>query len=686
MIRGQVLRVEGMTCSACVNYVESALKQVAGVEGASVNLANNTARVEGTADVADLIAAVEGAGYRASLPTLAPTPRDDSATELLASVALTVPIVVISMGWMHRSLGVNLLIGVLTAFVVFGLGRSFFRNASQALANRVANMDLLIAIGSASAWVYSAVALVLFRENPHALSEHLYFETGAVIVTLVMTGRHLERNAKGAMSDAVNKLFALQPPRATKVATEGDVELAINEIQIGDLLRVRPGGQIAVDGVVAEGSSYVDEAMLTGEPVPRQKTIGSYVTAGTVNQNGTLLYRANRIGQDTMLASIIELVDKAQGSKAPIQRLTDKISSIFVPVVIGLATVTGIAVWLTGSTLEISFMRAIAVLVISCPCALGLATPTAIIVGIGAGAKQGILIKDAESLERAAHVKVVVLDKTGTLTVGRPQVVEMETDLDHGEFLRIISSAELPSEHPFGKAIVELARSQNIAIVPPETYQAIPGQGLKATSADGLVEIGPDDFGVICRLNGNTIGRIKIADTVHPDAQQAVSRLTELGVKPVLASGDQSETVEAVAKELGIREVHSRILPAGKAELVTKLQLVGPVGMVGDGINDAPALAKADLSIAMGSGTAIAMESAQITLLRSNPLGIPTAIRLSRATVSTIKWNLVWAFGYNVVMIPLAVLGFLNPMFAAGAMALSSVTVVLNSLRLKSFK
>jgi Cu+-exporting ATPase len=729
------LDLQGMHCASCVGRIERSLKKVVGVEKADVNLATNRASITydpAQASPAAMVAAVEKTGYGAAVvadtkpkETQAPG-RDKALLNLVGAALLTLPVLILSMTSMAaphttgpqmpgmemsrqgRSAWVEWLFAALTTGVVFGFGRQFFIGAWNALRHGgAATMDTLVALGASAAYFYSLAELVW---APHP---QVYFETAATIVTLILMGRRLEARAKRRATDTIQSLIALTPKTARLVTSNGERDVPLDSVRPGDMLRVRPGEKLAVDGVVTEGSSAVDESMLTGESLPVEKAGGDKVIGGTVNKNGTLLYRATATGGGTVLAHMVRLVEEAQGSKAPVQRLADRVSSVFVPAVLGVALVTFL-VWFFGLHAGIAgaLTPAVAVLVIACPCALGLATPTAIMVGTGRGAALGILIKNGEALERAHRISRIVFDKTGTITEGRPVLTDvvLHNGLDRRGLLRLAAAVERGSEHPLASAIVEGADAEGLA-GSAETFTSVTGLGVRAMvdSRDVLVgtatllresgvvipEAATADMArleaegktsVLVAVGREQAGVLAVADTVRPGAKDAIARLHGMGLSVALLTGDSERVAQAVAQQVGVDEVRAGVRPDGKAAAVKAWQEEGKarVAMVGDGVNDAPALAQADLGVAMGKATDVAMEAADITLLRADLNGVADAILLSRRTMKIIRQNLFWAFIFNVIGIPLAATGLLNPMLAALAMAFSSVTVVTNSLRLKT--
>jgi len=714
----RALDLQGMHCASCVGRVERSLKKVAGVSDAAVNLATNRARVTFDPSVVTpetLVAAVEKAGYGAALvtrtrPQTQEAPgRDVALVNLIGAAALTLPVLAVSMLWMMRPVGLDWAMAALTATVVFGFGRQFFVGAWSALRHGgAATMDTLVALGASAAFFYSLGELVW---APHP---QVYFETSATIVTLILLGRWLEARARRRASDTIRALIALAPQTARLVGGNGgERDVPLDVLEPGDLIRVRPGEKVAVDGLVTEGESWVDESLLTGESLPVEKTPGDVVTGGAVNGSGGFVFKATATGVDTTLARMVRLVEEAQGSKAPVQRLADAVSGVFVPAVLGVALLT-FAVWFFAlhAGAAHALTPAVAVLVIACPCALGLATPTAIMVGVGRGASLGILVKDGAALERAHKIRRVVFDKTGTLTEGRPSLrdIVLHNGLPRQVLLQMAAAAERGSEHPLGRAIVEAADAEGLNDR-AESFTSVAGEGVRASVGGQEVLVGTlglldganvavpaDARADMARLEsegktallvsaGQSVkGVLAVSDTLRPGANEAVARLRKMGIEVALLTGDSPRVAQAVAAQVGITDVRAGIKPDGKAAAVRAWQTdtPGAVAMVGDGVNDAPALAQADLGIAMGRATDVAMEAADVTLLRADLNGVADFLLLSRRTMKTIRQNLFWAFLFNLIGIPLAALGLLSPMLAAGAMAFSSVSVVTNSLRLKS--
>ncbi|QAU35956.1 copper-translocating P-type ATPase [Janthinobacterium sp. 17J80-10] len=714
------LAIEGMTCASCVARVEKALAKVPGVLTVSVNLATETAHVSATRGIAQegLFKAVEKAGYRAArvgaLTGVTERPRDHGGVAVVAAALLTLPLTVpmlLELGGGHYMLPGWMQL-LLATPVQFWLGARFYRAGWKAVMAGAGNMDLLVALGTSAAYGLSVYQLLAHR---HHGMPHLYFEASAVVITLVLLGKWLEARAKRQTTAAIRALQALRPAFA-RVRRDGvDADLPVAQVRVDDLVVVRPGERIAVDGVVEEGTSHVDESLITGESLPVARYIGDKVTGGAINGDGLLLVHTSAIGAETALARIIRLVESAQAAKAPIQRLVDKVSAVFVPVVLLIALATFVAWSLAGAASETAIINAVAVLVIACPCALGLATPAAIMAGTGVGARHGILIKDAEALEVAHSVTTVVFDKTGTLTIGKPALVElMPCGIGQDELLQLAAAIQSGSEHPLARAVTERASAEGMVILPVADMKALPGRGLAATVAGRdlrlgstrlMTELGIELAPLQARASelehsGHTVswlaaagssplllGLLAFGDQLKPGAKDAVDRLHALGVTTVLLTGDNRGSAAAVGQALGIRQVVAEVLPEDKAGKVDELKRAGQiVAMVGDGINDAPALAAADVGIAMATGTDVAMHAAGVTLMRGDPALVADAIDISRRTHRKIRQNLFWAFIYNLVGIPLAALGMLNPVVAGAAMAFSSVSVISNALLLRRWK
>ncbi len=738
--------ITGMSCAACSNRVEKAVSKVSGVTSCSVSLLTNAMSVEGTASSKEIIKAVKEAGYGAKLQGQKDEKEDDLLEDhetpalkkrLIASLFFLIILMYFSMGHMmwgwplpswfndnHIAMGI---VQMLLAGIIMVINQKFFISGFKSLWHRSPNMDTLVALGSMASFVWSVYALLMMTraqvDGQHAVvmkyMMEFYFESAAMILTLITVGKMLEARSKGKTTNALKGLMNLAPKKAVILKDNQEVTVAIDQVLVGDIFVVRPGESIPVDGVIIEGNSALDESALTGESIPVDKTVGDQVSSASINQSGFLKCRATRVGQDTTLSQIIKMVSDVATSKAPIAKVADQVSGVFVPAVIGIAVVTFIIWILAKGDFLYALARSISVLVISCPCALGLATPVAIMVGNGVGAKHGILFKSAESLEETGRVQIVALDKTGTITKGQPKVVKIETvgEYDQQRFIKEAVSLESKSEHPLARAIIEYAKEKGIQDEEVSNFEALPGHGLKAkyygkelvggslTFIEQLVSI-PQEFidlamkeadlgrtPLLFALDHHFIGMISVADVIKEESPQAIKELHQMGIQVVMITGDNEKTAKAIAKQVGVDEVIAGVLPDGKVAAIQKLKSLGKVAMVGDGLNDAPALTQAHIGIAIGAGSDVAIDAAEVVLMNSRLSDVSAAIRLSRATLRNIHENLFWAFIYNIIGIPLAagiwipIFGWtLNPMFGALAMSLSSFSVVSNALRLNFVK
>ena len=741
----KTFNIEGMTCASCAQTIEKATQKLRGVNLSSVNLATEKLVVEydpGMVNLTDIIKAVMDSGYEAheEVATADTVDQDKEKKQkeikslwnrFLISALFTAPLLYIAMGHLVNAPLPDFInpmmnpeafaiVQLVLTLPVVAVNSKIYRNGFKALSKGHPNMDSLISLGTSAAFLYGVFATVMIFRGEVAYANELYYETAAVILALIVLGKYLETLTKGKTSEAIKKLMGLAPKTALVVRNGKESEISIDEVVVGDIIVVRPGGKMPVDGVVIEGLTSVDESMLTGESIPVEKSVGDAIIGASINKNGTIQYKATKVGKDTALSQIIKLVEDAQGSKAPIAKMADIISGYFVPIVIAIAILSAIAWYFAGQTGVFALTIAISVLVIACPCALGLATPTAIMIGTGKGAEHGVLFKSGTALETTHKLNTIVFDKTGTITEGKPKVTDIITaeGISETELLTLSASAEKGSEHPLGEAIVNSAEEKGLAFLKTETFNAIPGHGIEVTingqhlllgnkklmdewhiglgnlasASDALASQGKTPMYIA--KDGKIAGIIAVADTVKESSLRAIKKLHKMGIEVAMITGDNKRTAEAIAKQVGIDRVLSEVLPEDKANEVKKLQDEGKkVGMVGDGINDAPALAQADVGIAIGSGTDVAIESADVVLMRSDLMDVPTAVELSKSTIRNIKENLFWAFAYNILGIPFAmgvVYAFggplLSPVIAAAAMSFSSISVLLNALRLKGFQ
>ncbi len=730
MNKREELKISGMNCASCSARVERGLSKADGVTKVSVNLATERANVEfddSKIKIADLIKTVESLGYGAGKAFDVSKDKEKETREkesrklkilLVSSIILSSPLI-LAMLLSFININIDFLHNVyfqliLATPVQFIIGFRFYKSAFHAIKSKSANMDVLVVLGTSAAYLFSLYnAFFTNQTQVDGMMKGLYFEASATIITLILLGKYLEAIAKGKTSEAIKKLVGLQPKTAIVVRDGAEIEISVEDVKVGDIILVKPGERIPVDGRITFGNSSVDESMLTGESMPVEKKTGDLVTGATINKFGAFRFEATKVGRDTVLSQIIKMVEDAQGTKAPIQKVADRVAGIFVPVVIGIAFVTFLIWLLVFGNLTTAIVSAVSVLVIACPCALGLATPTAIMVGTGKGAENGILIKGGEYLEISYKLNAIVLDKTGTITKGQPEVTDIMTfgDVTKPEILRLSAISEKLSEHPLGVAIFEKGKNDFGDLPDPDKFEVIPGMGVMSTIEDKTIYIGTRKYlsekmvsvsdiepeivnlenqgktVMLVAINGSAEAIIAVADTVKEDSKQAIEEMQNMGIEVYMLTGDNTRTANAIANQVGIQNVLAEVLPENKASEIEKIKKQGKlVGMVGDGINDAPALVTADIGIAIGTGTDIAIEAADITLMRGDLRSIPTAIRLSRQTMRKIKQNLFWAFVYNIIGIPFAAFGLLSPVIAGAAMAFSSVSVVTNSLSLKRFK